>query len=167
MEQLFSNRMEAPFGTLYLAATPKGICRISFSPDDFDPGLFDHVDAVEAGEREYHLLKHLKVELRKYFSGHLQQFTSPLDVRGTVFQNKVWQAMQAIPYGKTETYAQVAATIRVGKGFRAVGTACGANPLPIVIPCHRVVGSHGGFGGYAGGLPVKEWLLRREGVMLV
>ncbi len=167
MEQLFSSQMDAPFGTLHLAATSKGICKISFGSNDFYSWLFDHVDAVEAVEREYYLLKHLKVELRKYFRGALTEFTSPLDVRGTVFQNQVWQAMTDIPYGTTGTYAQIAGTIGAGKGFRAVGTACGANPLPIVIPCHRVLGSHGSFGGYAGGLPVKEWLLKREGVMLV
>jgi AraC family transcriptional regulator of adaptative response/methylated-DNA-[protein]-cysteine methyltransferase len=86
----------------------------------------------------------------------------PLDIRATSFQRRVWEAIRTIPYGETRTYAEIAAAVGAPAAARAVGQACGANPVSIVIPCHRVVASGGGLGGYGWGLERKRWLLRHE-----
>ena len=101
-------------------------------------------------------------ELREYFAGKRRVFTVPLDLRGTPFQLRAWAAMRKIPFGRTISYAMQARTIRAPKAVRAVGSANGANPIPIIVPCHRVVASNGGLGGYALGLAMKEWLLAHE-----
>ena len=102
-------------------------------------------------------------QLQTYAAGRPVRFTIPLDLRaGTAFQQKVWRALQTIPYGETRSYAWVARKIGKPKATRAVGTACGANPVPIVVPCHRVVASDGSLGGFSGGLPLKRRLLALE-----
>jgi methylated-DNA-[protein]-cysteine S-methyltransferase len=107
------------------------------------------------------LLKEARDQLIAYFNGSLRTFNLPLRPAGTLFQNKVWAAMQSIPYGETRTYGQVAKKLR--SAARAVGTACGANPIPIIIPCHRIVAASG-LGGYSGdgGLVTKQTLLKLE-----
>ena len=102
-------------------------------------------------------------QLRQYFAGERRQFTLPLDLRGTPFQLRCWQALLKIGYGETRTYAQLAQAVGFANGFRAVGAANGANPVSIIVPCHRVIASDGTLGGYGGGLEVKEKLLRLEG----
>ena len=103
-------------------------------------------------------------ELEAYFNGKLQTFSVPINLdRGTDFQRRVWQALLAIPYGKTVTYGELARSLGLSAGAsRAVGNACGANPLPIIVPCHRVVAANGSLGGYSGGLWRKEGLLKVE-----
>ena len=108
------------------------------------------------------VLKHAVEELTAYFAGAFQAFSIPLSPRGTAFQQAVWQALMDIPYGQTATYGEIAARIGNPKACRAVGMANNRNPLPIVIPCHRVIGGSGKLVGYGGGLPVKEWLLKLE-----
>lgn len=110
------------------------------------------------------LLKDAAEQLRAYFDGSLKNFDLPLNPAGTSFQQKVWQQMQVIPYGKTRTYGELAS--RLNSGPRPVGGACGRNPIPIIIPCHRVVGG-AGLGGYsgAGGLETKKTLLVLEGAL--
>jgi methylated-DNA-[protein]-cysteine S-methyltransferase len=105
-------------------------------------------------------------QLDRYFRGKLKHFELKIEPRGTVFQKSVWKAMRAIPYGKTATYGGIAMVL--GSGPRAVGMACGANPLVIVTPCHRVLASGGAIGGYSGneGLPTKRKLLALEGVVI-
>ncbi|HLQ34352.1 MAG TPA: methylated-DNA--[protein]-cysteine S-methyltransferase [Chloroflexota bacterium] len=105
-------------------------------------------------------------QLGEYFAGARLQFDLALDVRGTAFQCRVWEAVAAVPFGQTRSYADVARTVGNAKAVRAVGAANGANPLPIVVPCHRIIGSHGGLHGYGGGLDVKARLLELEGVTL-
>lgn len=100
-------------------------------------------------------------ELCEYFSGKRTSFSIPIAITGTPFQRKVIRAMQAIPFGETRTYAEIARAIGKPTAVRAVGSACGANPIPIVIPCHRVVGSHD-IGGYSGGIRKKLWLIKHE-----
>jgi O-6-methylguanine DNA methyltransferase len=102
-------------------------------------------------------------QLREYFSGSRQTFDLPLDVRGTTFQKMVWSQVVRIPYGATATYGDIAQLVGKPKASRAVGGAMGANPLPIVIPCHRVIGAGGALTGFGSGLGVKETLLRLEG----
>lgn len=101
-------------------------------------------------------------EIHAYLRGELRQFTVPVDLRGTEFQCDVWNTIAQIPYGKTISYGELAATIKRPKATRAVGQATGANPVPIIIPCHRVIGSSGGLTGFGGGLPLKERLLGLE-----
>jgi len=101
-------------------------------------------------------------EIHAYLRGRLRQFTVPLDVIGTKFQRSVWAAIAAIPYGQTTSYGELAEKIGHPKATRAVGQATGANPIPILVPCHRVIGASGGLTGFAGGLPLKERLLALE-----
>jgi methylated-DNA-[protein]-cysteine S-methyltransferase len=103
-------------------------------------------------------------QLRQYFAGERRAFNLPLDPGGTDFQRKVWTAILAIPFGETLSYGDLAR--HVGGSARAVGGAVAANPIAIVIPCHRVVGAHGSLTGYGGGLRMKVWLLRHEGALL-
>lgn len=108
------------------------------------------------------LLTQATRELREYFAGRRRVFTFPISMQGTPFQQEVWRALQSIPYGQTRTYRQIAAQIGHPKAARAVGMANHRNPLPIVIPCHRVIGADGTLTGYAGGLDTKKLLLRLE-----
>ena len=101
-------------------------------------------------------------ELMEYFAGRLKDFKTPLVLSGTKFQRSVWRALQSIPYGTTWSYADLAKAVGRDKGFQAVGSANGSNGLALIIPCHRVIAKDGGLGGYAGGLPVKKWLLNME-----
>lgn len=112
------------------------------------------------------LLKRAKQQIERYFDGRLSDFDLPLNPAGTAFQKKVWRALCKIPYGHTKTYGDIAR--RVDGSARAVGTACGSNRLPIIIPCHRVLAANGGLGGYSGdgGLDTKTALLRLEGALL-
>jgi len=101
-------------------------------------------------------------ELREYFAGRRTKFSVPLDLEGTPFQRRAWAAMCKIPFGDTISYAEQASAMRAPRAMRAVGSANGANPVPIIVPCHRVVASNGGLGGYALGLAMKRWLLAHE-----
>jgi methylated-DNA-[protein]-cysteine S-methyltransferase len=109
------------------------------------------------------MLRALATQLQNYFAGDLRKFDLPLDFQGTDFQKRVWRELETIPYGETRSYAQIAARIGAPTAVRAVGAANGANPIPIVVPCHRVIGSGGRLTGYGGGLPLKKRLLELEG----
>jgi O-6-methylguanine DNA methyltransferase len=111
-------------------------------------------------------LRHrLAIQLQRYAEGQRVRWSVPLDLsEGTAFQRKVWRILQQIPYGQTRSYAWVARRMGKPKAARAVGAACGANPIPVIIPCHRVVASDGSLGGYSAGLAWKRKLLRVEGV---
>ena len=104
-------------------------------------------------------------QLTAYFNGELRQFDLPLFLTGTAFQKSVWRHLSTIPFGETQTYGQLAATIERPNASRAVGAANGANPLAIILPCHRVIGGDGSLTGFGGGLPTKEFLLGHEGVL--
>lgn len=110
------------------------------------------------------LLLKARDQLEEYFEGKRKDFDLPLKPHGTAFQKKVWAALEKIPFGKTRSYGEIAAEI--GTAARALGGACGRNPIPVIIPCHRVLGSNGAMGGYSGidGVETKEFLLRHEGV---
>lgn len=120
--------------------------------------IFDDVEL-----RETPLLKEGRAQLDAYFAGQLKKFTLPLAPSGTAFQLRVWDILSALPYGETITYGQLAEKVGNPNASRAVGMANGRNPLPIFIPCHRVVGAGGKLTGYTGGLDIKEKLLRIEG----
>jgi methylated-DNA-[protein]-cysteine S-methyltransferase len=104
-------------------------------------------------------------QLQAYFSGQLREFQLPLDVQGTDFQKRVWGQVAAIPYGETRSYLQISTAVGSPRAVRAVGAANGANPVPIVVPCHRVIGAKGSLVGYGGGLALKKRLLELEGAM--
>lgn len=115
-----------------------------------------------AAEKENAVLVQAAAQLQEYFQGRRKQFTVPLQPVGTEFQQQVWRALTRIPYGTTSTYKELAAAIGKPKASRAVGSACHHNPLPVIIPCHRVIGSSGSLTGYAGGLALKQQLLTLE-----
>jgi methylated-DNA-[protein]-cysteine S-methyltransferase len=137
-----------------LVASPAGVRHIEFPPPR-------QIDAQPADGDP--LLHELARQLRAYFAGTLRRFDLPLDPQGTPFQKRVWQHLETIPFGATQSYRQVADSIGTPQAVRAVGAANGANPIPIVIPCHRVIGSGGKLTGYGGGLPLKQRLLELEG----
>jgi methylated-DNA-[protein]-cysteine S-methyltransferase len=143
-------------GTLVLQMTSSeaGIRNIEFPPARAAKGERDDRDP---------LLLELGRQLQAYFGGTLRQFDLPLDMQGTPFQKRVWRELENIPFGSTRSYQQVADAIGAGHAVRAVGAANGANPVPIVVPCHRVIGSGGKLVGYGGGLELKKRLLELEG----
>jgi methylated-DNA-[protein]-cysteine S-methyltransferase len=154
----------SPLGPLSLVATEKGLSAVSLpSPhaETSDSATEDLQSLHSATPQAQHLAKTVS-ELDAYFAGKLRRFTMPLDVAGTPFQNKVWSELERIPYGETRSYADIARRIRNDKATRAVGTANGRNPIPIIVPCHRVIASDGGLGGYSGGLATKQRLLTLE-----
>jgi methylated-DNA-[protein]-cysteine S-methyltransferase len=156
---------DSPFGPLLLAQTPKGLIRVGLPNQDADRLLDDLAERVsprvlEAPAR----LDAARRQLELYFEGRLADFELPLDWRlSSDFRRRALRAVARIPYGETRTYTQIARTAGNERAVRAAGTACGANPIPIVVPCHRVLRSGGALGGYGGGLPMKEALLRLEG----
>ncbi len=157
--------MDTPIGTLLLLATPRGLVRISFESEDRDEVLGDiaaHVSPriLEAPRR----LDPARRELERYFGGTLHDFDLPIDWTLTgPFARRVLRRTARIPYGSVASYGDVAHDIGAPRGARAVGNALGSNPIPVVVPCHRVVRTGGAIGGYGGGLPRKRWLLDLEG----
>ena len=152
--------VEAPIGRLTLAADDRGLTRILFANQDpADHGL-GPADAPEAPDDP--LLAEAARQLDEYFAGTRATFDLPLHLEGTEFQRRAWLALADIPYGQTTSYAEQARAIGEPGAFRAVGAANGANPLPIVLPCHRVVGADGSLTGFGGGLAVKQELLELE-----
>ncbi len=130
-----------------------GICRVHLDREAHGPA---------SGGTDDPLLREAASQLGAYFAGWLREFQLPLDLRGTAFQRRVWDLLLAIPYGETRTYAQIAVAAGSPAGTRAVGSANGRNPVAIIVPCHRVVRTGGGLGGYGGGLDVKRALLALE-----
>jgi methylated-DNA-[protein]-cysteine S-methyltransferase len=142
--------IDSPIGDLSLAVDDIGLCRVHFSgsdrPIDSDP-----------------LLTETAEQLKAYFAGELQEFTLPLSVHGgSEFEHAVWDQMKRIPYGEMQTYGEIAKIVGDAGAARAVGVACNRNPLPIVVPCHRVVGAGGKMVGFGGGIPTKRHLLELE-----
>ena len=142
-----------------LAADESGLRHIEFR-DNRHPA-----DRVDWHGGDCDLLDLAEVQLREYFDGQRRDFELPLAPQGTDFQRTVWQELARIPYGATISYAQLAQRVGNASAMRAVGAANGRNPLPIVLPCHRVIGADGALTGFGGGLPTKEFLLRLEGAL--
>jgi O-6-methylguanine DNA methyltransferase len=154
--KIFYSRMQSPVGTLLLAATQQGLARLQFGAD------LPCAAADELWIESRDQLRSCEEQLNAYFCGDLREFTLPLDLRGTPFQLRCWEALQRIPYGNTWTYGQLADQIGTPRAFRAVGQANHRNPVAIIVPCHRVIGANGTLTGYGGGLNVKQVLLRLE-----
>jgi methylated-DNA-[protein]-cysteine S-methyltransferase len=151
--------MDSPVGILTLVASETGLSAVVWKNEDPH-----RVRLGRLGEsREHPVLVEAEQQLRHYFAGDRQSFDLQLDFVGTDFQTKVWNALLAIPYGQTRSYAEVASAISSPRAVRAVGAANGKNPISIIAPCHRVIGSNGDLIGYAGGLAAKQYLLALEG----
>lgn len=156
----------SPIGELYLAATPKGLCALSFDRAE-DLGAFladcERKYGVLPVQKETPLLAKTKKELDDYFAGKLRTFTTGIDLcEGSDFDRTVWNSLLTIPFGETRSYKWLAGAVGKPKAARAVGSANGRNPIAIIIPCHRVIASDGGLGGYSGGLDIKRLLLGME-----
>lgn len=148
--------LDSPIGRLVVEASDTAVLHIEL------PG--PSTRRMDTVTRPLGVLADATAQLREYFAGRRRSFDLPLELSGTPFQRAVWEALADIPYGCVISYGELAAMVGRPRAFRAVGQANGANPIPIVLPCHRVVASGGRIGGYGGGLPMKRRLLALEGV---
>jgi methylated-DNA-[protein]-cysteine S-methyltransferase len=156
MSILLQTTVRSPLGPLRLLATELGIRGVYYTA---------HKGAPELPAREladHPVLLRARRQLEEYFAGARHDFDLPLDVLGTPFQRRVWRALTELPYGQTATYGELAARLQAPRAARAVGRANALNPISIIVPCHRVIGSGGKLTGYAGGLACKQWLLEHE-----
>jgi len=152
--------METPVGKLRLVASNKGLTAIDVK------ATYSKL-ATKPDGRAQEILAETRKQLTQYFAGDRKKFDLPFDLTGTPFQVKAWKTLTRIPYGKTISYGEHAKAMRKAKAFRAVGSANGKNPIPIIIPCHRVIASNGGLGGYSLGLKMKRQLMKLEGISAV
>ncbi len=150
---IYTDYLNTPVGTLTIQASAQGIARVDFSAVE---------ERIVNGSE---LTERCKRQLKAYFAGERRVFDLPLDQQGTPFQRTVWRCLVEIPYGEVVSYADVAEMANSPKAVRAVGAANGKNPIGIIVPCHRVIGSNGALTGYAGGLERKAWLLAHEGAV--
>ena len=143
-----------PIGTLGLVGSDAGLSEVRWTADGLQGGSCAVLEDASA-------------QLDAYFAGELTSFDVPLDLHGTEFQRNCWLALATIPYGQTVSYGEQARRLGLGPdSARAVGSANGSNPVPVVLPCHRVVGADGSLTGFGGGLPLKRFLLEHEGALL-
>jgi methylated-DNA-[protein]-cysteine S-methyltransferase len=158
---------DSPFGTLLLATTPRGLVRLGLPNQDAEELLEDLATRVSPRVLEAPAkLDEVRRALDLYFDGKLTDFDLTVDWQLTDgFRSKVQHAIARIPYGETRNYTEMARSAGNERAVRAAGTACGTNPIPIVVPCHRVLRTGGALGGYGGGLPMKKSLLKLEGVL--
>ncbi|TNF36939.1 MAG: methylated-DNA--[protein]-cysteine S-methyltransferase [Deltaproteobacteria bacterium] len=153
MSDTFEAVMESPLGPLGLVATHEALVRVDFDPAGVAP---DERPAPS-------VLLQARRELEEYFAGQRRTFDVPTRLDGTPFQRAVWAALRDIPWGQTVSYGELARRLGRPTASRAVGAANGANPVPIIVPCHRVIGANGALTGYGGGEDRKRWLLAHEG----
>lgn len=156
--QLVYMYMDSPVGALKLVAHDQALVAVMW--DNEDHKRVRLAELIE--DRQHPMLLRVKKQLEEYFTGQRQQFDLPLDFQGTDFQQQVWQALLTIPYGEKRSYKDIAVQIGNEKAVRAVGAANGRNPISIIAPCHRVIGSSGALVGFAGGLDKKQILLSLE-----
>ena len=154
-QAIYYSRTSSPVGTLLLAVSERGLLALEFGRGRVP------TDWVESEEKTAPCAR----QLAEYFSGRRRRFDLALDLRGTDFQKRCWQELLKIPYGETRSYADIARAIGSPSAVRAVGLANGQNPIAIIVPCHRVIGSDGSLTGYGGGLEIKRKLLELEGAL--
>ncbi len=165
--KVYYSRFDSPFGHVFVASTPKGVCLVSFSRITETKFLSllrkrFQKDII----RNDKVLANVKKNLLDYFNGYPVSFKIPLDLSiGTQFQRKVWRKVREIPYGELRSYKWVARSIGSAYASRAVGNAVGRNPVAPIVPCHRVICSDGSLGGYTSGIAIKKRLLNLEGVI--
>lgn len=155
------SRVETPLGPLTLAASGLGLALAWY-----DNQAHRTLEVAAPVLPQHPLLQQAASQFDEYFAGRRREFALPLDPLGTAFQQRVWQVLLRIPMGRLSTYGEIARELGVPDAARAVGAAVGRNPVCIIVPCHRVIGSNGSLTGYAAGLPRKESLLRLEGALL-
>lgn len=158
--------LKTPLGVLRVAASEDSVLSIELPRRRSEPALERWLRSHIPHAAETEVLHGALAQLREYFAGKRHAFDVPVDPAGTEFQRRVWEAVRAIPFGETTSYGKIAAVLGSSQLARAVGAAVGANPIPIIIPCHRVIGADASLTGYGGGLRRKIWLLRHEGVLL-
>ena len=151
MQKIEQRRIKTPLGTLTLVASVQGMRAILFEGET---------------SPDHPILLACEAELREYFAGNRRRFDVPLEAQGTEFQQKVWRSLLQIPFGSTWSYQEQARYLGMASAVRAVAAANGRNPLPILIPCHRVIAANGKLQGYSGGLEIKRQLLVGEGIKL-
>ena len=158
---IYTQHMTSPLGDMTLAATDRGLAGVWFDAQRHWPDTTGWVESTD-----HPVLREAASQLTDYFAGERHDFDLPLDLsHGTAFQQSVWQALLRIPHGATSSYGRLGAEIGRSAAVRAVGAAVGRNPVSIIVPCHRVVGSNGSLTGYAGGLDRKARLLALEGAV--
>lgn len=163
MEKAYYSFFNSSFlGKVFVATTKKGILMIDFLTTE--NGFLEKLKKLFKGEliKDENMTKDIIYQLKSYLNGKLKKFNCPLDLRGTEFQKKVWLALRRIPYGETRSYKQIAEAIGHPHAFRAVGGANGRNPIPLIIPCHRVIRSNGDLGGFGHGIEIKKRLIEFE-----
>ncbi len=153
------SKLTTRLGSFYLVASERALTAVHTQ----DPG---HPLAA-TGSRAADILEAARSQLLEYFAGARSHFDLPLEPVGTEFQKKVWSQLSQIPFGETRSYRDIALSLNSPKACRAVGGANGKNPLPILVPCHRVIAADGGLGGYSGGLDLKKQLLKHEGLRVI
>lgn len=159
---VYYSKFETPLGKIRMAFSCDKVVKISFSNEDDDQFFiflskyFDKVVKAEKVPERY------EQEIIDYLDGKLKEFHIPIELKGTPFQVKVWKELLKIPYGETRSYKEISIAIGREKAFRGIGQACSRNPIPLIVPCHRVIGSNGELVGYAGGIELKEKLLNME-----
>lgn len=153
---MFYTQMTSPVGDLLLTSNGTALTGI------YHPHQKRYASVKDNHKHDDSFFEEPLVQLQEYFEGTRKTFSLKLDPRGTAFQHKVWKALTAIPYGETTNYGAIANSIQKPTASRAVGMANGKNPLPFIVPCHRVIGVNRQLTGYAGGLEMKQWLLTHE-----
>jgi methylated-DNA-[protein]-cysteine S-methyltransferase len=157
--QFFTGSFTAPFGVLNVVASDLGVRYVMFENDAHPKPL----DALNLQHDDSHAVMHAVLsQLNEYFSGKRREFDLPLDLHGTDFQVAAWKSLAGIPFGRTWSYGEQAASIGRPTAVRAIGGANGRNPIAVVLPCHRVIGANGTLTGFGGGIEVKKWLLNHE-----
>lgn len=154
---MWFDRFKTPIGLLTIAVDESGLRYVLFEHNKHEPSTQSSWRLDSSPTREP------REQLLQYFSGERKAFDLKFSLTGTDFQERTWRMLGNIPYGSTWSYAELATRVGSPKAVRAVGSANGRNPLPIVLPCHRVIGSNGSLTGFGGGLPTKKWLLELEG----
>jgi O-6-methylguanine DNA methyltransferase len=169
MPKVYCTSFESKIGIIYIASTERGICKISIPKEtkkDFFQWLHKHFDEDEVEDNRSRN-KQVIDEINRYLNRRLTKFNCPLHQIGTPFQKKVWRYVRRISYGSTITYKDIAGKIGNPRAYQAVAHANAANPIPIIIPCHRVIGANGSLVGYSAGVKTKEFLLGLEGAIII
>ena len=161
-ENIYFKKWKSPVGNLFLYASETHLLGLLFAGDSTD--FLKHFKTAQILVKTNPALKKVVLQLDEYFSGERKKFDIPVQLAGTDFQKKVWAQLKRVPFGETITYKEQAKRMNSIKAVRAVGAANGKNPVAIIIPCHRVVGSNGKLVGYAGGAKMKSDLLKIEGI---
>jgi len=167
--RVYCTSFDSRIGQIYIASTDRGVRKISIPKEtkkDFFAWLTSHFDEDQVVENKSRN-KEVIDQLTRYFNGKLAKFNCSVDQVGTPFQIRVWRELARIAYGSTTTYKTLAKKVGVPSGFQAIGRACSTNPLPIIVPCHRVIASNGDLTGYSCGIKTKEFLLRLEGAIIL